>query len=479
MKIISVCIFSVTSILTVSLPYFIGQIVQAATKDALCLTDREFATVNTMDLSAIRAWLDGQGGYIKGTNADGTPFTFTDVDGNTIDPAKVIFEAATVVYFDSTTNQYLPGMNPQVLLTTLYKEQPSVFRDDRRPDDKVLKFLAGWGTPSASARAQIEGGARQLRRDFYARLALCTNTLGNWQVDTARQTGEPNPGDEIDAAGNPISVSPENKTVAALYTYTPWIGPAFGGGRAGYDTNRAAARGRGGNGYFCQLWKDKFQWELPPSASVSVTLQKPTLYCSGSSKCISLNASGGTPPYTWSSNKGNLTVTGVNLQNAKLRPPTNNGGYPGGLAYNQGGMNKFCADTSSICKDGRSTQGCAASPIASGFGCSDQYIGAYLLSWACGNMWGMSTTYQTCYDSFGSSRPVRGTCYMNFTNCYGQNYNQVCSGTGAELFTDRKDRRTAAMISSGCRPCSLEMQGATVTATDANLSPVTVNVSVK
>jgi hypothetical protein len=488
MKIISVHIFTVFRVtwrlavvlyLAVLLFFLWGQTVQAASINGLCLTDREFWDVNSMNLDSIRAWLDNQGGYLKGTNypIDGTPFTFIDVDGDVTDPALVIFLAATTPFIDPVTGQEFPGMNPRILLTTLYKEKPLAFVDPLRPTNRTLQRLAGWGTPSASARAQIQGGANQLKRDFYGRLAQCNPTIGNWQIDTARQTGEPNSGDEKYANGTAVSVTPENKVVAALYSYTPWAGEKFGGGFRSGDA-RIPGTGEGGNGYFCDLW-NQFLFEAPPSDSVSVDAPNPTLFCS---KCISLNASGGTSPYTWSINKPDapFTVTGVNQQNARVRPPTNNGGYPGVQAYFRAGMNKSCADNSNMCKDGRATQGCSATAAANAFGCSDQNLGSWGVATACGGVaYGFNMQFQYCSTISAGSIPARGTCFGKYATCNGKSYTQACSGTGVELFTDRKDNRTAAMISAGCRPCLLEMEGTTVTVTDAASSSTTVNVTVK
>ena len=310
--------------------------VQAATINGLCLTDREFTDASAMTLAAIRTWLNARGGYLKGTNPDGSPFTFTDVDGDPTDPAKEIYEAATKVpYFDTITKQYLPAMNPRVLLATLYKEKPSAFTLSGRPTDATLTNLAGLKINSPSARDQIRKAGAQLRRNFYARLSVCEQTNNSWQIETPRQTGEPSPGDERDESGNTISVTPENKVVAALYSYTPWAGPVFGGGRSRLDNNPDAFKGRGGNGYFCELWK-QFGWETLPG-SLAIAPQNPRLICTflggdpSPPRCVSLNASGGTPPYTWSTTKGVLSAT--TGRNVQLRPPANSGSALGGTAY--------------------------------------------------------------------------------------------------------------------------------------------------
>jgi hypothetical protein len=151
-----------------------------------------------------------------------------------------------------------------------------------------------------------------------------------------------------------------------------WAGVRFGGGR------RANGKGQiGGNGSFCALWD---QWNLGnPPVSLTVSLQTPTLSCPNA-KCVSLNASGGTPPYSWTTNKVTtpgpgaftLQITGAHNQNARFRPPVNNPLY-GGMAYVIGGFAKNCGDTPNVCNGGQTTQSASGSPFEYYFGCNDNY----------------------------------------------------------------------------------------------------------
>jgi len=443
----------------------------ADTKNGLCLTEPEFTNVRAMGetdqqrLEAIKDWLDSLPGFFKGRDPDGSNWTFTDVDGNPTDPAQEISDAAG-----------LNKISPRVLLTTLRKEQPTVFRLNVRPSENILRKLAGCGT-SSTARQQIQCMGQKLKEWFYDQLSQCKATPGGWNVDLAKQTGD-KPGEEKDAAGNACSVEPESKAVTALYQYTPWIGDRYGCGRS---PDPLYQDGVGGNGLFCAFW-GQHGWQAPPGP-LAISQQNPALACDANqSRCVSLNASGGTPPYTWSVSNPNAVIqlSGVNNQNIRLKPPPNPGGGVGGIAYAQGGMDRFCGNTPNLCKDGGPTQGCAASAHARLFGCQDQDLGPAAMSWACGNFWSMHATFQTCFDPSQFSHTRRDTCSMHIGNCNGKTYSQKCEGTGILLFTDIVDRRSQSMINAGCKPCNLELKdGATVTVTDAAGNEVETTLTVQ
>jgi hypothetical protein len=476
MKIISIVTLSATWLLIVPSCFLTGDGVQAATINGLCLTEREFTDTNTMDLAAIRAWLNASGGYLRGTNSDGTPFSFTDVDGQETDPGKVIFDSVNLPFtftdpVTKVTHTITGGLNPRVLLTTMYKEQPSAFKGPPdRPNNDTLQFLAGWGTTlSPSARAQIVGAAQQLRRDFHFRLAQCMPTIGNWQVDTPRQTGT-NPGDERDENGEPFDVTPESK-VGVLYSYTPWVGEKFGGGfKAGNP--RLPGTGAGGNGLFCDLWKDKFGWEVPPPSTPTIgPTSSPTLYCGNTTpRCLSLNVVGGTAPYQWVPNKGTVTPSG-NGRNVQLRPPANPGSKLGGIAY----LSKGDATNN----NGSNVPACNGIHVsgAAKFGCNDQLLGGMEAS--CTNAMASPTGWNVCWTSPGGHCAPASAC--GGLPCCGETFYNAAHNY-------LKDNRGAGIIAmcdaaknSSCNPCGLSMVGATVTVrdNDGNGTPVTVPVTLK
>ena len=217
-----------------SLPADIKRVSTASTQDStqstpppyntMCLGDDEFINTSSMTYDDIKKFLKDKGSFLKEDDV-------MDVNGVFFDPAAIIDFAAQTY-----------GVNPQVLLTTLDKEQGAVKANDRL-EDKKLKHIMGYGSPSTMVD-QILDAAAQFRRDF-DRLSSGQTTLSGWKVGVTIQSGEPNPGDEKDASGNSISVTPANKAVAILFTYTPWVGEGWGGKSL-----------IGGNALFCQLWDE-------------------------------------------------------------------------------------------------------------------------------------------------------------------------------------------------------------------------------
>ncbi len=191
--------------------------------NAMCLSDSEFIDKTSMSYEDIKKLLKDKGSFLQGDEVK-------DVDGSFFDPAEFIDFAAQVY-----------GINPRVILATLEKEQQAI-TTKKLPDKSVLKHIMGYGKPS-TITDQILDGTAQMRRDF-DRLSDGQSTAGGWKVGVAKLSGEPNPGDEKDASGKSISVTPANKAVAVLFTYTPWVGQDWGG--------QALI---GGNALFCNVWK--------------------------------------------------------------------------------------------------------------------------------------------------------------------------------------------------------------------------------
>lgn len=442
-----ILIGSLVSILIINLG-FIG-ISQATTINGLCITEVEFADFNAMTEGQIREFLADPkkaGGFLKDP--------FLDVDGvTTVDAAQEIFKAAQV-----------NKINPRVLLTTLEKEKGGVRRVKTLPPDPVvrdrlLRRLAGWDPADLitllnqkSAKKQIQEMAAQFARDYYTRLSQCQNTPRGWDVDVGRLAGD-EPGDERDPAFNNILVTPESKAVASLYAYTGWVGQALGGGSRALRPKETV----GGNGVFCELWS-QFGFARPAGPlALALSPPSPTLTCAAeTSRCVSLNASGDPGPngYSWSitgpnlsTTEGVLTVTGVNKQNVQLKPPTNTGSGVAGVAYDKHGS-VF-------------TTGCVEFTNCSqrvDYGCNNQVLGAPNPA---GHGPHPGAPIGLCAGVVFGSPQCLPLCNCVPCDCGNGSFD------AANRFGASFDLRTQEMIDAGCRPCVVEMQGVTVTVTDA------------
>lgn len=179
--------------------------------NTMCLSDKEFTDTTTMNYEDIKKFLKDNKSFLQGDEVK-------DVDGSFFDPAEFIDFAAQIY-----------GINPQVILATLQKESSAVTKE-KRLEDSLLKFIMGYGKPSGITD-QILDGTAQMKRDF-DRLSNGQPTAGGWKNDTTKNS--------LDS----VAVTPANKAVAVLFSYTPWVGQGWGG-----------KKGIGGNALFCKAWK--------------------------------------------------------------------------------------------------------------------------------------------------------------------------------------------------------------------------------
>ena len=379
----------------------------------LCFADPdpEFRDWKSMglDKSKIQEFLKSKGSFLQRRIRDVDP-------GRTeFDPAQAIFDAAQL-------NQ----INPQVILTILQREQGAITAKTPIIDDRRLRRIMGWdrrdqfvALENKSIREQIADGTAQLRRDF-DRLTKGDSTIGGWRVEFEKTTTDG------------VLVTPANKPAAVMYSYNPEVGERWGGGR---DV--------GGNSSFCNWW-EQFGFKREP---VAISPQNPTLVC-GPDASVTLTASGGRPGpdgYSWSvtgnnltTTEGVLTVTGVNKQNVQIKPPDNRANQvPVSVAaYLYCSLGALTLNSNNCVPLGFS------SPVTIGqhFGCADNYLACTHVELLC-------------------SDPNLPAFNNRCVNC--------SAGGLPPTFGQFQVTRSPQMIIDGCRPCRLEMQGATVTVTDA------------
>lgn len=367
----------------------------------LCLDNQELTDPSLMTLKEIRTFLEGNRSFLQGQIAD--------VDGVMIDPAQEISNAAQKF-----------GINPQVLLGILQREQGAATARTRL-QDRRLRRIMGWDPrdlvvplTNKSIREQLRDGAAQLRRDF-DRLSRGEPTgppgAEGWEVGVEKMTTDG------------VLVTPATKASADMYAYNPEVGRLWGGGRL-----------VGGNSDFCQWW-ERFGFGRPEPLVLNP--QNPTLTCPDGS--VTFTASGGTPPYTWETTKGAITPNGQKNENGTLTLGNNPDIF--GLAYIQFSCQDFdtpfCHPTP-----------CACNMFENRFGCGDQLLQSSFFCGGCG---------------------PAGLCGIALCE-------EICTASSCGQLVDR---RTQTMIDAGCRPCILETQsGGTVRVTDSATPKASANTTV-
>jgi hypothetical protein len=164
---------------------------------------------------------------------------------------------------------------------------------------------------------------------------------------------------------------------------------------------------------------------------------------------ITLTASGGVPPYTWDTDKG--IVTGISATQAELVPAANPGSAVPGPAY--GHVVKYsdlfcnCSCIWYKCDDSLD------------LGCQDT---------GCGTCWILTGGTQCSCATCEQAADVMFRLRADGDPC-GTGTPQLGSGcAGLSSFHRQCDSRTAGMISGGCNPCAISMEGgAVVTVTDS------------
>jgi hypothetical protein len=199
-----------------------GFAAQASTPiyDTEWITDAIYQDSGAMTMFQIRDVLEQHNSYLSTTTVDDT---VVDTDGVSFSPAKTIASLA---------QQY--GINPQLILVSLQKESGLTTccgkgkNLPKEPKDSWMGAKLGSDCPSGSRtiRGQLDCGTNRLRA-YLTELDTTGHTRSGWQVGVAKTS--------VDN----LSVKPFNRAVAALFTYTPYVGSNWGGQFGGVSLNYA------------------------------------------------------------------------------------------------------------------------------------------------------------------------------------------------------------------------------------------------
>ncbi|MHB1055408.1 MAG: Ig-like domain-containing domain, partial [Thermoleophilia bacterium] len=184
-----------------------AQAALAFNKDSI-ISDADFTDTGTMSEPQIQDFLAAHGSYLAGYVEAGDPLIGPgdDISAHGWSAAHIIWQVA---------NWY--GINPQVILTTLQKEQSLV--TDPAPTQTALDAAMGYGCPDA-------GGCSPADKGFA--LQVDHGTWQLWYNMHYANLRDPSvapylTGDTIAVDDPPVTVYLTNGATAALYRYTPHI----------------------------------------------------------------------------------------------------------------------------------------------------------------------------------------------------------------------------------------------------------------
>ena len=222
---IALSIFDVTHVLAAS-PY------PYPYNPSSLITDEVFTNTSTMNASEIQAFLINENSGLKNMSFvvscnPTTPispygFSYYPNCGTTQTAATIIYEAAQAY-----------GINPQVILSTMQKEQSLVNTPD--PTSSQLNCAMGYTSCvyDQSFFSQVDNGTWQLRENIELMEGNSwwgyspSNYLCAQGNSSFYSTGLM-PGNTVtffDSGGTPETITLANAATAALYCYTPYVGP--------------------------------------------------------------------------------------------------------------------------------------------------------------------------------------------------------------------------------------------------------------
>ncbi len=243
--------------------------------------------------------------------------------------------------------------------------------------------------------------------------------------------------------------------------------PRIGGfpsnlGFDGFEGNKPISGGTSGRDYHLKFTSGKSArgqkgGTLPLSLTCAAT--NCSMACAGA-KSLSVTAAGGTPPYTFLVTGGlGLTPSG---STATVTPAANPGSGTAGTAYQLRANSQLA--NSGLCV----TQLCSQN-----FGCNDVAIGGITAGNGCLECGGVYPKPQ-CGDCTSVA-----TCSNCATNICSPHVNLGSPCTCNMLIAPNcvSDSRTGAMITAGCNPCAISINGQVITVTDAKGANVSKTIT--
>ncbi len=189
------------------------------------ISDQEFRNNASMTLKDIEDFFHTRNSFLS-------DFETEDHLGYRKTASEIIFNAS---------NKY--SINPQVILTTLQKEQGLISTPLGEATQYQLDWSMGYALGNEEYRGfgkQIEGAAWQFDK-YYKDLDTKGETVSGWKVNVPKETEDC------------VIITPANMATAGLYTYTPFAGKNWGG-----------CTSFGGNFLFWDLFYNVYRFDAGP-----------------------------------------------------------------------------------------------------------------------------------------------------------------------------------------------------------------------
>jgi len=166
------------------------------------ISDEDMTDYTRMSLAGIETFLDNEGGILAN-------YSTTDLDGVTRSAGEIIYNTS-----------YRYRLNPQFIISHIQKESSLITGSN----SNLIDWALGYGVCDSCSKdnpnvikykgfaKQLDAAGNKIRNSYLADLEASNSTISGWGVGRAKTT--------LDG----ITITPQNKATAVLYTYTPWLG---------------------------------------------------------------------------------------------------------------------------------------------------------------------------------------------------------------------------------------------------------------
>ena len=201
------------------------------------INDGKFLNSGSMSVNDIQRFLEGQNSFLAS-------YSTTDIEGTTRTAAEIIYNASQN-YYGYPLNPY--KVNPQIVLTTLQKEQVLITTPPGQATDSQLRWAMGYLDERHQGFArQVDAATWQFRKNWQD--IVNNGNKNGWGVGIRTRSCDF------------VDVTPQNTATADLYAYTPNVGAQWGGVYPDCNGEGGVGVVFGGNYLYWDIFYNVFQF---------------------------------------------------------------------------------------------------------------------------------------------------------------------------------------------------------------------------